>query len=129
MSSNSNTVKLVVARISRSERLACSSEIMAAYLPQNRHYYQSPLLKDLLQQKTRIVSTKLEVVALAITERLGIWTRNHKRIEEDQGMLAYMLEKLSRGVNYGSRGHDEKRVFYEQIFELRKQVRDEDVEC
>src|SRR5579862_182307 len=24
--------------------LACSSEIMAAYLPQNRHYYQSPLL-------------------------------------------------------------------------------------
>jgi hypothetical protein len=31
--------------MSRSERLACSSEIMAAYLPQNRPYYQSPLIR------------------------------------------------------------------------------------
>jgi hypothetical protein len=86
-------------------------------------------LEDLLHQKTRIVSTKLEVIALAINERLGIWNQNLKRIEEDQGMLAYMLEKLARGVNYRLREHSEKRVFYEQIFELRKQVREEDVEC
>src|SRR5215468_4861619 len=45
-SSNSLTVRLVVARISRSEHLACSSEIMCAYLAKNSHYYQSPLMHE-----------------------------------------------------------------------------------
>jgi hypothetical protein len=86
-------------------------------------------LEDLLHQKTRIVNTKLELIALAINERVGIWKHNLKRIEEDNDRLAYMLEKLARAANYGLRTHDEKRVFYERIFDLRKQVREEDTEC
>src|SRR5208283_2797374 len=43
-SSNSRTVRLVLARISRSDRLAWSREIMPLCLPRNRAYYQSPLM-------------------------------------------------------------------------------------
>src|SRR5512140_3127140 len=48
-SSNSATVRLVVARISRSERLANSREIMPLSIPQvqNRRYYQSTLISEL----------------------------------------------------------------------------------
>jgi hypothetical protein len=86
-------------------------------------------LENLLHQKTRIVNTKLELIALAINERVGIWKHNLKRIEEDNCKLAYMLEKLARATNYGLRAHDEKRIFYERIFDLRKEVREEDAEC
>jgi hypothetical protein len=93
------------------------------------HIDSDKSLEDLLHQKTRIVNTKLELIALAINERVGIWKRNLKRIEEDNYRLAYMLDKLARATNYGLRKHDEKRVFYERIFDLRSQVREEDVEC
>src|SRR5579862_4821553 len=49
-SSNSDTVRLVVARISRSDRLACSNEIMCAFLAKTPRYYQSPLLEQRIGQ-------------------------------------------------------------------------------
>lgn len=54
-SSNSDTVRLVVARISRSERLACSSEIMCAFLAKTPLYYQSPLMDALLDRLQAVI--------------------------------------------------------------------------
>jgi hypothetical protein len=96
------------------------------------HY--SPLesddpLGDLIGGKTRILNTKLEVLALEISERLRIRTLNIERLNADQYSATLMLAKLSAHAQYHLRDHSDKRVFYDVLFGLERQRREEDVEC
>ena len=86
-------------------------------------------IENLFDQKRRIVHTKLEVLASEIFERMRIRTVNVGRIEHDKDRLYEMLVKLDRQANYHLREHQDKRVFYEVLFKVKQEQRQEDVEC
>jgi hypothetical protein len=98
-------------------------EMASAYTQPDR------TLDELIHQKARIVRTKLEVLALATSERLAIWQRNLQRIDDDEHKVSYMLQRLSRSANYLMRAHRDKEVFYKTAFDLAKERREQDVEC
>jgi len=86
-------------------------------------------LDDLINQKTRILNTKLEVLVLEIVERLRLRSHNIERLDTDGYRATLMLSKLSTQADYHVRDHGDKRVFYELIFNLERERREEDVEC
>jgi hypothetical protein len=86
-------------------------------------------LDDLIGQKTRILNTKLEVLVLEIVERLRLRSHNIERLNADRYGATLMLSKLSAQANYHLRDHGDKRVFYEVIFNLERERREQDVEC
>ncbi len=86
-------------------------------------------LEQLIHLNTRILNAKLAVIASHVVERLRIHGRNVLRIDEDQSMLASMMEHITRGALYGLRQHQDKRIHYQKLFELEEERRRQDVEC
>jgi len=86
-------------------------------------------MENLFEQKTRIVHTKLEMLASEIFERMRIRTLNLGKIERDKDCFYEMLRQLDRQANYHLREHQDKRVFYEVLFKVKQEERQQDVEC
>jgi hypothetical protein len=86
-------------------------------------------IENLFGQKRQTIQTKLEVLASEIFERMRIRTLNLSRLQENRIDLYKMLSQLDRQANYHLRDHAEKRVFYELLFKVKQEERQEDVEC
>jgi hypothetical protein len=86
-------------------------------------------LDDLIHSNTRILRTKVETVASAIGERLKIRQQNIGRIADDKDKLSEMLQKITVGTNYHLRDHREKGPFYQRMFDLEQERRDQDTGC
>ena len=86
-------------------------------------------INDLFDSKGRILHTKLEVLASEIFERFRIRVQNLASIGQDENKLYLLLEKLDKQARYHSREHIEKRVFYELLFKINQEKRQQDVEC
>src|SRR2546425_3718218 len=86
-------------------------------------------LDKLLGLKSRILSSKLEVLALEMRERLRIWDRNLERIDGDKERVIQVAEQISRLANYHLRDHREKSELYEELASLETERRSQDVEC
>jgi hypothetical protein len=97
--------------------------------PQSDSAPQPNEVEKLFGQKRRIVHTKLEVLASEIFERMRIRTVNLSGLERDKANVYEMLVRLDRQANYHSRDHQEKRVFYELLFKMKQEAREQDVEC
>jgi hypothetical protein len=86
-------------------------------------------LDNFIHGKTRILNTKLEVLASEIRERWLIRVTNLERINDEKVRVLEMISDLSRRANYMLRQHREKAPFYQQWFDLERERRSEDVEC
>ncbi len=87
-------------------------------------------LDDLINQKGRILKTKLEVFASEIHERVRIRSRNIDRISEDEETVKKMLKELNRMERYRLRDTgQQQRTLYQEVFTLEKERREQDVEC
>ena len=86
-------------------------------------------LTDLLHTNTRVLKTKLEAIASAVQKRLKIRRQNVQRIGDDKDKLLEMLQKIRVSANYHLREHREKGTFYQKIFDLERERRDQDTDC
>jgi hypothetical protein len=86
-------------------------------------------LDDLIHSNTRILRTKVEMMAAAAQERLKIRRDNITRIADDREKLAEMIQKISVAANYHLRDHKEKDRLYQRSFDLSRERRDQDTEC
>ena|ERR1041385_5704697 len=100
-----------------------------AWQVQEPNQGESFSIDDLVQGRTRIVKTKLEVLASAIHTRLQIRSANLERIEDNQTKTSKMLIELDKRANYLTRQHREKSPFYTELFKLQSERRSQDVEC
>ena len=82
-----------------------------------------------MHTNTRVLKTKLEAIASTVQERLKIRRQNVQRIADDKVKLADMLQMVSVGANYHLREHREKSAFYQKIFDLERERRDQDTDC
>jgi hypothetical protein len=86
-------------------------------------------LTELLHTNTRVLKTKLEAITSSVQERLRIRRQNVQRIADDKSKLSEMLQSISVAANYHLREHREKSTFYQKIFELERERRDQDTDC
>jgi hypothetical protein len=86
-------------------------------------------LQDLVQQKSRILSRKLDILAAEIAWRLHIAGRNLHSLQEDKQRLGEMLNRLDRAALYHLREHQEKGPLYRALFALESETRAQHVEC
>lgn len=86
-------------------------------------------IDSFIHGRSRILRTKLEVLASEIRERFEIRGKNLERIGDDKVRITTMLVDLDRRANYLTREHKEKSPFYEQLFKLEQEKRLQDVEC
>jgi hypothetical protein len=86
-------------------------------------------LDDLIHTNTRVLKTKLEAITLTVQERLKIRRQNVQRIGDDKDKVSEMLQKISVGANYHLREHREKNTFYQKMFDLERERRDQDTDC
>jgi hypothetical protein len=111
-------------------------EHLTLHLPENP-YQPSQLepraeedsLDQMIHLNTRILNTKLEVIASHVTERLRIHRRNLERIDADRTLLVEMLRKIREAALYHLTERDERRILYQKFFELEEERREQDVEC
>src|SRR2546422_7680170 len=87
---------------------------------------QDRFLDDLLHLKSKILGTKLEVLAFEMLWRFGIRAKNLDRLDEDQVIVQTMLQKLDRSALYHSREHKEKGTLYQSFFSLQEQKRQQE---
>ena len=95
----------------------------------NRTNGSKTALDQLLGGKSRILRTKLDVLALEMSERFRIWDRNLERIDRDKERVTEIAERISRLANYHLRDHREKSELYEELANLETERRSQDVEC
>jgi hypothetical protein len=86
-------------------------------------------LDQLLGVKSRILRTKLDVLAAEIGERLRLRSRNLIRIDADKERIGGVMDRISRLADYRLRDHREKSELYEELFNLENERRSQDVEC
>jgi hypothetical protein len=97
--------------------------------PQNQEKASDSSIDDFIHGRSRILRTKLEVLALEIRERLQIRVNNLERIDKDKIHTSTLLVDLDRRAHYLTRQHKEKAPFYDQLFKLEQERRLQDVEC
>ena len=105
------------------------------YLPQTTLDAPQPQESDslaldhLLHSKSRILRSKLEVLASEIYARLTMWNRNLARIDDDKAKVEELLNQFTRLARYHL--HDQKDVgrLRDSSLQLEAQRRDEDVQC
>jgi len=86
-------------------------------------------LDQLLHLNTRILNSKLEVLAAHVRERLRIHARNTERLNADRERVSELLQRLTVAANYHLREHKEKSGLYQTLFALEREHREEHVEC
>src|SRR5437879_11870045 len=96
-----------------------------SYLPQNLDQQLPETTKEtntdldnLLHLKSRILRSKLEVLASEIYTRLNLWDRNLGRINDEKTRVEQMLARFARLANYHLREQKDQTPFYQQIFDL-----------
>lgn len=85
--------------------------------------------ESFVHARTRILTTKLEVLASEIRERLHIRVNNLERIDADKERITAFLWTVDRQANYLMRQRKEKAPFYDQLFKLAQERRMQDAEC
>jgi len=86
-------------------------------------------LDHLLHSKSRILRTKLDVLATEIVARLGIWNRNLERISGEKAGVAELLDQSTRLARYHLRDQRDVGRLREDALKLDSQQREEDVQC
>lgn len=83
----------------------------------------------LIHQKSKLLSTKLEVLAEQIVDRVRIRGANHGHILYDE--LAMRTKLMEFDPHYGGCEYDPnlRSSLYGRIFDLNKESRQEDVQC
>jgi hypothetical protein len=87
------------------------------------------LLDNLLHQKSRIFSSKLEVLAAALVVRVGLLKENLSLIDDDKTRAEAMLAKIDHQALYHFREHRDKNILYQMLFALEAERRSQAVEC
>ncbi len=90
---------------------------------------EADALSELFETETRIVRTKLEILAGEIHGRLHIHANNLHRIDRDKEFAQDMLNRLDHAARYHLREHSEKSFLYRALFTLEQERRTQDVEC
>jgi len=83
----------------------------------------------LLNRKTRILQTKLDVIAWEIVTRLQIRRDNLQRLYQTRDEAHEKLRQLDTQARYHLREHSDKRVFYDALIALDAERRSTEVEC
>lgn len=86
-------------------------------------------LDQLLHSKSRILRTKLDVLATEIVARLGIWNRNLERIHTEKVGVEELLDQSARLARYHLREQRDVGRLREDALKLDTQQREEDVQC
>ena len=89
----------------------------------------SSALDHLLHSKSRILSSKLEVLASEIYVRLTMWNRNLARIDDDKGKVEQLLQQFTRLARYHLRDQQDVGRLRDSALQLESQRRDQDVQC
>ncbi len=106
-----------------------------AYLPQITVDSSQPqgsdslALDHLLFSKSRILRSKLEVLASEIYARLTMWNRNLARIDDDKAKVEELLYQFTRLARYHLRDQQDVGHLRDSALQLEAQRRDEDVQC
>jgi hypothetical protein len=86
-------------------------------------------LDNLLHSKSRILSSKLEVLASEIFARLTIWERNLGRIGSDKDKVEELLDQFTRLARYNLRDQRDTTRLHDSALRLENQRREEDIQC
>ena len=86
-------------------------------------------LDHLLHSKSRILRSKLEVLASEIYARLTMWNRNLARIDDDKAKVEDLLNQFTRLARYHLRDQQDVGRLRDSTLQLEAQRRDEDVQC
>lgn len=86
-------------------------------------------LDHLLHSKSRILRTKLEVLASEMQARFAMWDRNLERIDDGKGQVETMLNESGRLARYHLREPNEATRLRESSLQLDSQQRQEDIQC
>ena len=86
-------------------------------------------LDNLLHSKSRILRSKLEVLASEIYARLNMWDRNLARIDTDKANVEELLDQFTRLARYHLRDPKDITRLHDSNLRLEAQRRDEDVQC
>ena len=86
-------------------------------------------LDHLLHSKSRILRSKLEVLASEIYARLTMWNRNLARIDDDKAKVEDLLNQFTRLARYHLRDQQDVGRLRDLGLQLEAQRRDEDVQC
>ena len=90
---------------------------------------ESLALDHLLHSKSRILRTKLEVLASEIQARFAMWDRNLERIGGEKEQVEALLNQSSRLTRYHLRDLNESTRLRESSLQLDSQRRQEDIQC
>ncbi len=91
--------------------------------------FDSSALDHLLHSKSRILRSKLEVLASEIYARLTLWNRNLSRIDDDKAKVEGLLQQFTRLARYHLREEHDAGRLRDSALQLEVQRRDEDIEC
>ena len=86
-------------------------------------------LDHLLHSKSRILRTKLEVLASEIQARFAMWDRNLERIGSEKDHVESLLNQSTRLARYRLREPNEGTRLRESSLQLDSQRRQEDIQC
>jgi hypothetical protein len=86
-------------------------------------------LDHLLHSKSRILRTKLEVLASEIQARFAMWDRNLERISNEKEQVEALLNQSTRLTRYHLREPNESTRLNESSLQLDSQRRQEDIQC
>ena len=86
-------------------------------------------LDHLLHSKSRILRSKLEVLASEIYARLTMWNRNLARIDDDKANVEELLQQFTGLARYHLRDQRDVGRLRDSALKLESQRRDEDVQC
>jgi len=89
----------------------------------------APALDHLLHSKSRILRTKLEVLASEIQARFAIWDRNLERLNDDKNNVESLLGESARLARYHLREPNEATRLRDASLQLDSQRRDQDIQC
>jgi len=89
----------------------------------------SNALDHLLHSKSRILRTRLEVLASEIQARFAIWDRNLDRINDDKASVEALLDQSSRLARYHLREQSDVNRLRESALQLDSQRREQDIQC
>jgi hypothetical protein len=86
-------------------------------------------LDNLLHSKSRILRSKLEVLASEIYARLTMWERSLTRIDGDKHKVEQLLDQFTRLARYHLRDPRDVTRLHDSNLRLEAQRRDEDSQC
>ena len=86
-------------------------------------------LDNLLHSKSRLLRSKLEVLASEIYTRLTMWDRNLARIDADKQKVEQLVEQFTRLARYHLRDQKDVTRLHDSNLRLEAQRRDEDSQC